>query len=305
MTRKERERRAYELLRAARKAAAVLRAQCPPGERAEKVSEVVWQAAELLGLPPGPVPGDAASQGKLVKAAGELAVLLRAYNWADSDITVTDLEDAAVVPHVGERGAADGFDALGKLILPEASPEGWASELVTSAARGNPKLEAGVKFGKYLLHPTPLLVLDDLTKIVGQAVHSLNVSRLDACVGDLRTFMQDDCPAVEPARKFINPDVPPGVISYGWLDSMDSPDYPVTQPSDYAVEPTRASGTARSVRPRAQAGRVRRTRLAPSGVISYGRLDTLDWPATQLFDHTHADHTVEAPHEPDIGLGGI
>ncbi|MEU2065005.1 hypothetical protein [Streptomyces sp. NPDC013455] len=250
MTRQERELGAYELLRAARKAAAILRTQCPAEERAEKVSKVVSQAAKLLGLPPGPVPGDAASQEKLVKAAGELAVLLRAYNWADSDITVTALDDDIVRPHIGERGAADGFDALGKLILPEASPEGWASELVTSSAKGNPTLEAAVKFGKYLLHPTPLLVLDDFTKIVGQAVHSLNVIRLDTCVSDLRTFMQDDFPAIEPERTFIKPDVLPGDISYG-------------------------------------------------------RLDGLDCPAAQPFDHTHAEHTVEAPDGPDIALGGL
>ncbi|QTE03126.1 hypothetical protein [Streptomyces cyanogenus] len=220
MTQKERERRAYGLLRAARKAAAVLHAQCSEHERAEKVREVSWQAAELLGLQPGPVPGDAASQEKLVKAAGELAVLLRAYNWADSDIAVTDLDGAVVVPHVGERAAADGFDALGKLILPEASPEGWASELVTSAAKGNATLEAAVKFGKYLLHPTPLLVLDGFTEIVGQAVHDLNVRRLDACVGDLRTFMQDDCPAVELTSEPIEPGVPPDDIPYR-LDRLD------------------------------------------------------------------------------------
>ncbi|WP_371558693.1 hypothetical protein OG416_38880 [Streptomyces longwoodensis] len=208
MTKKERERRACQLLGAAREGAVVLGAQCPLAERVEKVSEVAGHVAGLLGLPPGPVPDDAASQEKLVKAAGELAVLLRAYNWADSDISVTDLDKAADTPHVGERAAADGFDALGKLILPHASPEGWASELVTSAAKGDAKLEAGVKFAKYVLHPTPLLVLDDFTKMAGQAVHSLNLSRLNACVSDLRPFLQG--PADEAGRPCPGPDVPPG-----------------------------------------------------------------------------------------------
>ncbi|MGJ5763268.1 hypothetical protein [Streptomyces galbus] len=208
MTKKERERRACHLLGAAREGAAVLRAQCPLAERMEKVSEVAGHVAGLLGLPPGPAPVDAASQEKLVKAAGELAVLLRAYNWADSDISVTDLDKAADTPHVAERAAADGFDALGKLILPHATPEGWASELVTSAAKGDAKLEAGVKFAKYVLHPTPLLVLDDFTKMAGQAVHSLNLSRLNACVSTLRPFLQG--PAYGPGRPCPGPDVPPG-----------------------------------------------------------------------------------------------
>jgi hypothetical protein len=190
MTKKERDHRAYQLLRAAREAASALR--CPSDESVKKtVKEVCRQTAELLGLPPGEVPDDAATQQKFVKAAGELAVLLRAYNWADSDISVTDLEEATAVPHAGERGAAESFDALGKLILPHASPAGWASELVTEAAKGNAKLEAAVKFGKYLLHPTPLLVLNDLTQIAGQAVHSLNIKRLNACVSDLCSLMKE------------------------------------------------------------------------------------------------------------------
>ncbi|KOV97294.1 hypothetical protein [Streptomyces sp. NRRL B-3648] len=69
MTRKERERRAYELLRAARKAAAVLRAQCRPRARCpplvippdetKPADPAEYQCALRDELPPGTPKGEA------------------------------------------------------------------------------------------------------------------------------------------------------------------------------------------------------------------------------------------------------
>jgi hypothetical protein len=191
MTKKERGRRAYQLLRAVREAIAALRAQCPSEERVKMtVNEVCRQTARMLGLSPGPAPSDAASQEELVKTAGKMAGALRAYNWADDDIAATDASTTAQAPHVGESGAAQGFDVAGKLILPHASAEGWASELCTSVAKGDAKLELTVKVGKYLLHPTPLLILDDLTQMCGRAIYSSHVNELSTYVSNLRSLMK-------------------------------------------------------------------------------------------------------------------
>ncbi|WP_327318145.1 hypothetical protein [Streptomyces sp. NBC_01235] len=199
MTRQERENCALHLLRTARDAAGLLDDPRKSDELERKVSEL-WAAAagllpelaELAELP-GPVSLDTAHQRDLIGSAGELAVLLRAYNWADEDLTPGAVQRAVATENVGERGAADGFDALGKLVLPTASAEGWAAELTTRAAEGNETLERAVKLGKYFLHPTPLLILDDLTKIVGQAVHSLNVEKLLTCVNDLGATLESGC----------------------------------------------------------------------------------------------------------------
>ncbi|MFI1507331.1 hypothetical protein [Streptomyces sp. NPDC020597] len=185
MTRQKRELRALHLLRTAREAARLLDDPQRNAARERKVWELQRATAELLGLPLASVPLDTVQQKKLVTHAGELAVLLRAYNWGEQDLALAAVQNAVGRENVGERGAADGFDALGKLVLPTASPEGWAGELAARAAEGNEYLERAVKLGKYLLHPTPLLILDDLTEIVGQAVHSLNVRKLTGCVNDL------------------------------------------------------------------------------------------------------------------------
>lgn len=219
MTRQEREFHALSLLRTAREAARLLDDPQRKPVREQKVRELRVTTAKLLGLPFASVPLDAARQKKLVTHAGELAVLLRAYNWGEQDLALEDVQKAVGPEHVGERGAADGFDALGKLVLPTASPEGWAGELAARAAEGNEYLERAVKLGKYLLHPTPLLILDDLTKIVGQAVHSLNVRKLTACVNDLGACLaprprvevdvlsDDDCLTADMGHAVDSPDL--------------------------------------------------------------------------------------------------
>ncbi|MFF2363897.1 hypothetical protein ACFVU0_14470 [Streptomyces sp. NPDC058122] len=187
MTKQERGRLAYDMLRAARHAAA-------PYPQESALADVQEHTAAMLGLP-YPVALPASGRKELIKAAGELAVLLRAYDWAAHETNDVDRTYDAVartyavgdirvaeVEHVGERRMAEGFDALGKLILPNASAEGWASELITRAVEGEKRLESAVKVGKYLLHAGPLLVLDDVTKMLGEAEHAWNLRRLQKCV---------------------------------------------------------------------------------------------------------------------------
>ncbi|WP_266640005.1 hypothetical protein [Streptomyces mirabilis] len=83
---------------------------------------------------------------------------MRAHSWAEADLGAAGVPGRGDVP--GERGTADAFDVLGRLTLPHSSPEGWTASLVTDLARGDATLEAAVKLGKYVLHPTrPLSVL--------------------------------------------------------------------------------------------------------------------------------------------------
>ncbi|MEU5247164.1 hypothetical protein AB0G81_24180 [Streptomyces asoensis] len=186
----ERERGALAVLRTAREAARLLGDPAKKDALNDKVDEL-WVLLGGLLEPelPVPVPLDGDSQAQLIADAGELAVLLRAYNWADADLAPAQAEAAVSATSAGERAAAEGFDALGKLILPSASAEGWAAEVITRAAEGDKRREHAVKFVKYALHPTPLLILDDLTKMGGDVLRSLNVAKLNACVDGILAAM--------------------------------------------------------------------------------------------------------------------
>ncbi|MHC3475678.1 hypothetical protein ACYF6T_44470 [Streptomyces sp. 7R007] len=81
---------------------------------------------------------------------------------------------------------ADAFDVLGRLMLPSSSPEGWTATLVTDLARGDKTLEAAVKLGKYVLHPTFLALANDATRVLAEALHTINVSRLQALADSVR-----------------------------------------------------------------------------------------------------------------------
>ncbi|WP_329414096.1 hypothetical protein OG802_25805 [Streptomyces sp. NBC_00704] len=243
MTRREREDGALRVLRTARVAARLLDRRPNPDEsgHAELDDQVhdLWTAvAELLPGLPDPGPLDTAHQQELIRCAGELAVLLRAYNWGDEELTPEAVDEVVRTENAGETGAADGFDALGKLILPHASPQGWAAELVTRAAEGNETLERAVKLGKYLLHPTALLILDDVTEIIGQAVYSLHVKKLIDCVNDLDAILVSG--RLAELLEFPYTDGPqPGGVATVDGPGLEGEVRSVTQPgaTDLAVEP--------------------------------------------------------------------
>ncbi|MEU5277749.1 hypothetical protein AB0G87_15180 [Streptomyces asoensis] len=186
----ERERGALAVLRTAREAARLLGDPAKKDALNDKVDEL-WVVLGGLLEPelPAPMPLDGDAQAQLIADAGELAVLLRAYDWADADFAPAEVEEAVSATSTGERAAAEGFDALGKLILPSASAEGWAAEVITRAAEGDKRLERAVKLVKYALHPTPLLILDDLTKMGGEVLRSLNIAKLNACVDGIIAAM--------------------------------------------------------------------------------------------------------------------
>ncbi|MFC8202105.1 hypothetical protein ACFUTV_43025 [Streptomyces sp. NPDC057298] len=156
------------------------------------------QTRAMLGpdLPDSPPVGEVAQEG-FVYTALALALHVRAHSWAEKDLGVLGVPGRNDVPHRGERGTADAFEALGRLLLPNASPEGWTATLVTDLARGDEKLEAAVKLGKYILHPTFLALTDDATRVVGEALHGLNVRRLHKLTGLLRRYAVAAEPSAE------------------------------------------------------------------------------------------------------------
>ncbi|MFJ2833543.1 hypothetical protein ACIPC1_39385 [Streptomyces sp. NPDC087263] len=171
---------ARAVLRAARDAARELRRESPdPDRRTWALGKLAGQIQAMLGpdLPDHP-PAGAAAQEEFVRTALALAVQVRAHSWAMADLGPLGVLGQADVPHPGERQAADAFDVLGRLMLPDSSSEGWTATLVTDLARGDEKLEAVVKLGKYVLHPTFLALADDVTGVTGEALHSINVTRL-------------------------------------------------------------------------------------------------------------------------------
>lgn len=184
------DRLARGVLRAARDAARELRRDPPdPARRAWALGVLAGQTQAMLGLdlPDHPPVGDAAQEG-FVRTALALALHLRAHSWAKADLGAVGVPGQDDVPHPGERRAADAFDVLGRLMLPNASPEGWTATLVTDLANGDKTLEAAVKVGKYILHPTFLALTDDTTRVVGEGLHSLNVRRLQELIHSLRQY---------------------------------------------------------------------------------------------------------------------
>ncbi|MFH8470574.1 hypothetical protein [Streptomyces sp. NPDC017991] len=183
------DRLARGVLRAARDAAWELRQPQDPDRRTWALGKLAGQTQAMLGpdLPDYPPIGAAAQEG-FVRTALELALHVRAHSWSQRDLGAVGVRGQDDVPHPGESRTADAFDVLGRLMLPHTSPEGWTATLVTDLAHGDKTLEAAVKLGKYVLHPTFLLFTDDATRVVGEALHSLNVRRLHELTNTLRHY---------------------------------------------------------------------------------------------------------------------
>ncbi|MFJ4931666.1 hypothetical protein [Streptomyces sp. NPDC088736] len=184
------DRLAAGVLRAARDAARELRREPPdPDRRAWALGVLAGQTQAMLGrgVSDHPPVGEAAQEG-FVHTALTLALHVRAHSWAKADFGAAGVPGQDDVPHPGERQAADTFDVLGRLMLPNASPEGWTATLATDLARGDTTLEAAVKLGKYVLHPTFLAVTDDTTRIIGEALHNINVRQLRNLIDELRAY---------------------------------------------------------------------------------------------------------------------
>ncbi|MFD8813075.1 hypothetical protein ACFV23_16700 [Streptomyces sp. NPDC059627] len=185
---KELDRLARGVLEAARDAARELRGEPPdPERRTWALGMLAGRTQAMLGpdLPDHPPAGAEAQEG-FVRTALALAVHVRAHSWADADLGAAGVPGRGDVPHPGDDGAphpgevraADAFDVLGRLMLPHSSPAGWTATLVTDLARGDATLEAAVKLGKYVLHPTFLALVDDTTCLMGEALHNINVKHL-------------------------------------------------------------------------------------------------------------------------------
>ncbi|MEV2236340.1 hypothetical protein AB0H69_48490 [Streptomyces phaeochromogenes] len=190
------------VLTAARDAARQLRRDPPdPARQAWALGKLAGQTQAMLGpaVPDDPPVGAAAQEG-FVRTALALAVHVRAHSWAEKDLGPAGVPGRADVPHPGESRTADAFDVLGRLMLPHASPEGWTAALVTDLARGDKTLETAVKVGKYILHPTFLALTDDATRIIGEALHSRNVLRLQELTHQLYYYAaaEPSHPAAEP-----------------------------------------------------------------------------------------------------------
>ncbi|MFF7601234.1 hypothetical protein [Streptomyces mirabilis] len=178
------------MLRAARDAARELRREPPdPTRRTWTLGILAGQTKAMLGpdIPDHPPLGTAAQEG-FVRTSLALALHVRAHSWAEADLGAVGVPGQDDVPHPGERLAADAFDVLGRLMLPHTSPEGWTATLVTDLARGNKTLEAAVKLGRYVLHPTFLSIADDATRVIGEALHGLSVLDLEELAQSLWAY---------------------------------------------------------------------------------------------------------------------
>ncbi|MFD5818883.1 hypothetical protein [Streptomyces sp. NPDC127038] len=186
------DRLARGVLRAARYAARELRREpADPMRRTQALNTLAERTKAMLPDMPDRPPLGAAAQEGFVCTSLALALHVRAHSWAEADLGAFGVPGRADVPHPGERRAADAFDVLGRLMLPHASPEGWTATLVTDLARGDETLEAAVKLGKYVLHPTVLAILDDATRVIGEALHGLNMHDLEELAQSLWAYAWD------------------------------------------------------------------------------------------------------------------
>lgn len=178
------------VLKAARDAARELQPDPPDPNRVSwALGVLAGQTRAMLGtsMPDCP-PVGIATQKEFVRTTLKLAIHVRAHSWARTDFTAIGAPDEDNEPHLGERQMSDAFDVLGRLMLPASAPEAWTATLVTECARGDKTLEAAVKLGKYLLHPTFLTLADDATRVLGEAVHRLNVNRMHELAHAVKAF---------------------------------------------------------------------------------------------------------------------
>ncbi|WP_158778736.1 hypothetical protein [Streptomyces cellulosae] len=141
---------------------------------------------------------------------------------------------------------ANAFDAAGRMMLPHASPEGWAATVATDLARGDKTLETAVKVGKYILHPTPLALADDATRIVGEALHDLNVRRLQELAHSLRCYASATGPSHPVAGTVPAIDVPVRAKPHNMSAEHDRPSVRgPKQPERPDSKPRVSVGTAR------------------------------------------------------------
>ncbi|WP_369034033.1 hypothetical protein [Streptomyces adonidis] len=228
------DRLALGVLRAARDAARELRREPPdPDRQTWALGVLAGQTQAMLGpgMPDHPPVGAEAREG-FVRTALALAVHVRAHSWAKADLGAAGVPGQNDVPHAGELRSADTFDVLGRLLLPNTSPEGWTATLVTDLARGDQKLEAAVKLGKYVLHPTFLALTDDTTRVIGEALHNINVRRLGQLADELRHWAGAAAPPLPEV-----PRIPTPIITETVLDEVvgDFP-WPSVDPSTVSDE---------------------------------------------------------------------
>ena len=215
------------VLRAARDAARELRREPPdPVRRTWALGLLGGQTQAMLGPGmPGHPPAGAPAQEGFVRSALAFAVHVRAHSWAEVDLGAAGVPGQDDVPHPGERRAADAFDFLGRLMLPQASPGGWTATLVTDLARGDATLEVAVKMGKYILHPTFLALTDDTTRLIGEALHNLNVRRLNELAHSLRHYASATEPSRPAAGQIPTPfDLPPSLALRPLVEGTAPPD---------------------------------------------------------------------------------
>ncbi|MER6212115.1 hypothetical protein [Streptomyces sp. NPDC001642] len=186
----ELDRLAHGVLRAARDAARELRREPPdPTRRTWTLGILAGQTKAMLGpdIPDHPPLGTTAQEGFVLTSLA-LALHVRAHSWAEADLGAVGVRGQDDGPHLGEQLAADAVDVLGRLMLPHASPEGWAATLGTDLARGNETLEAAVKLWKYVLHPTFLGIVDDATRVMSEALHGRSVLDLEELAQSLWAY---------------------------------------------------------------------------------------------------------------------
>lgn len=210
---KDLDRLAHGVLKAAREAARELRRrQLNPTRRTWVLGVLAGQTQAMLGPSlPVPLPTGTEAQEEFVRTALALAVHVRAHSWAEQDFGPPSTSGQTDVPHPGEVVTAEAFEVLGRLMLPHSSAEGWTATLITDVARGDQKLEAAVKLGKYLLHPTFLAVANDATGLVGEALHEINKIRLQELVNALA---QPPGPtALQPTTGYGSPSATPATYA--------------------------------------------------------------------------------------------
>ncbi|MGW3037460.1 hypothetical protein ACWDCB_40475 [Streptomyces sp. NPDC001178] len=142
----------------------------------------------------------------LLAAADELAKQLRCRSFseevlraaADAPVGNSSASPGKTIPAPpeetdlpGEKAVEIAFEIASYMALRDAGPESWGRKAATVATSdGSTEVKAVVKTVNYLLGPSALTVINDLTKLAGDAVKNINAERLKQSVTRVDTALQ-------------------------------------------------------------------------------------------------------------------
>ncbi|MEU9287398.1 hypothetical protein AB0D57_22420 [Streptomyces sp. NPDC048275] len=161
---------------------------------------------------PAAEPDDNVDVELLLRQGKELAKSLRSKEWTDSALqeAVGVIEPVLAEEDIprGERAVALTFEIASYAALDYADAEAVTRKAVSEATRhSSDDVKGLVKTGQYILGPSALMIVNDLTALAGDAVRNINAEALKRCVARMDGAL-NACPSLTPPF----PDAPSAAV---------------------------------------------------------------------------------------------